>query len=501
MWGNALASLGTFLPLTLALLSAFADLAIAQPLDCLDGTVDVGRSGTPAAVLAINGSVGGTEHVVNAVPVEPISLYMSVAPIGPNPGNFVLYVWLGEPTEETVTPHPWNLGDMCFPTPYLGGVPLPRKVWNNIGKFPQLGYPSYPSGPAPCVVFLKPLGVPEPLSVTFQGFLLDDGSAATVPASVTNGVILRVADVPTPDGMVPIPAGDFEMGCHAETGDTCNGNELPVHAVHLDAYYMSVFEVTNQEYADALNWAWSQGELIQVTSGVVRKYGGGQNAYCDTTISSSYSRITWNGSTFGVVAEKEDHPMVCVSWWGAAAYSNWRSEMEGRAPSYDTTTWACNFDGDGYRLPTEAEWEYAARGGCHDPYHVWPWGNTIDGSMANYCYSGDPWETGATPLTTPVGYYDGAQTPPGTDMANGYGLYDVAGNVYEWCNDWYSSTYYGSSPYENPRGPVTGTYRVVRGGSWSGSAADLRCAGRGTCSPGFRGRYEGCGGFRLALTD
>ena len=81
--------------------------------------------------------------------------------------------------------------------------------------------------------------------------------------------------------------------------------------------------------------------------------------------------------------------------------------------------------------------------------------------MANYYPSGDPYETGAEPWTTPVGYYDGGQTPAGTDMANGYGLYDVVGNVWEWCNDWYDESYYSTSPENNPKGPASGSYRVV----------------------------------------
>jgi len=315
-----------------------AAAAAAQPLDCLDGTVDVGRSGTPATVLAINGRLGDTEHVVHALVGDTISVYMSVAPSGPNPANYALYVWLGEPTEATGTPHPRNVGDMCFPTPLLGGLPLPRKIWNNIGKFPQLGYPRYPSNPAPCAVFLKPLGVPDPLCVTFQGFLLDNGSAATVPASITNGVILRVGPIPMLSEMVLVPAGEFLMGCHSEIGESCDAWQLPVHAVYLDAFWMDVYEVTNRMYADALNWAWGEGGRIQVTDGVVHKYGDASTGYCATTASSAYSRITWNGSAFGVVAGKEDHPMVRLSWWGAAAFANWRSVIEGRTPSYDTTT-------------------------------------------------------------------------------------------------------------------------------------------------------------------
>jgi len=465
----------------------------AQPFDCLSGTVDLGENGTPATVLAINGTDGGPMHVVTVEVDKPVSVFMDLPPSGPNPAKFALYVWLGRPTVGTVTPQPAQLGDMCFPTPLTGGVPQPKKIWNNIGRYPQLGYPTYPSNPAPSTVFSKPSGLSSLLAVTFQGLILDNGSAANKPASITNAVILEVID--PVQGMALIPAGEFEMGCHPSS-IPCPAFELPLHLVYLGAFFIDVYAVTNQSYAEALNWAWSQGGLIQVTDGVVHKDGDTSTVYCDTTISSAYSGITWNGSTFGVVAGKEDHPMLMVTWYGAAAYSNWRSGMEGRSPSYDTTTWECDFDADGYRLPTEAEWECAARGGEYAPYYAYPWGNSIDGSNANYWDSGDPYETGPYPWTTPVGYFDGAQTPPGVDMANGYGLYDMAGNVWEWCNDWYSDTYYESSPYSDPRGPESGTTRAQRGGSWYVDDSQLRCSYRLGILPFYRNATIG---FRLAL--
>ena len=103
----------------------------------------------------------------------------------------------------------------------------------------------------------------------------------------------------------------------------------------------------------------------------------------------------------------------------------------------------------------------------------YPWGNTANGSNANFSGSGDIFE-GQTPATTPVGYYNGSQLPAGVDMANGYGLYDMAGNVWEWCWDWYGSTYYGDvTAINNPRGPMTGTARMLLGGGWANGGTNL----------------------------
>jgi predicted outer membrane repeat protein len=298
-----------------------------------------------------------------------------------------------------------------------------------------------------------------------------------------------------PAGMVLVPAGEFEMGDSFAEGDS---DELPVHDVYLDAYYIDKYEVTNQKYADALNWAWDQGGLVHVSGGVVYQYGGTTYAYCDTTTSSVYSRIEWDGSTFSVTAGKEDDPMVEVSWYGAAAVCNWRSAMEGLTPCYDLAAWTCNFDADGYRLPTEAEWEKAAGWDPVLAYHF-RFGehtdgcgyNCLDGQRANNSGSGDPYETGPDPWTTPVGFYNGALHVkvafgwPGSeteyqtqDAQSYYGCRDMSGNVWEWCGDWYDSEYYSSSPYNNPTGPALGAYRALRGGDWWNPARYCRSARR-----------------------
>jgi formylglycine-generating enzyme required for sulfatase activity len=285
-----------------------------------------------------------------------------------------------------------------------------------------------------------------------------------------------------------VPAGTFRMG---DVADGVNASELPVHNVTLNSFIIGRYEVTNAQYCAALNWANTAG-LVTVVSGVVKGVSNNQS-YCNTTtVLPAYSRIVWNGTVFSVVAGKEDHPMVMVTWMGAAAYCNWRSEMELKQPCYDTSTWACNFANNGYRLPTEAEWEYAARGGLDGLRY--PWGSTIVGAQANYSGSGDPYQVSPYPYTTPVGFYDGslryktdfnwpgaATSYQTTSGMNGYQMFDIAGNVNELCNDWFSSTYYSTRPDPdvNPTGPLTATAgRVIRSGSWNSSTNYCRLSQR-----------------------
>jgi len=167
---------------------------VVESLTCRSGMVDTATSAVPYPVLTVNGSEGDAHRVVTAGVGEAVSVFMDVSPSGPNPAKFALYVWLGEPTDGTVTPQPAQLGSMCFPTPLAGTTPQPKKIWNNIGRFEDLGYPDYPSSQAPSTVFSKGSGFADPLTATFQGFIMDSGSAANKPASITNAVVLKVVE-------------------------------------------------------------------------------------------------------------------------------------------------------------------------------------------------------------------------------------------------------------------------------------------------------------------
>ncbi|MBP7937352.1 MAG: SUMF1/EgtB/PvdO family nonheme iron enzyme [Phycisphaerae bacterium] len=317
-------------------------------------------------------------------------------------------------------------------------------------------------------------------------------NATNHSGDTTRAVNLSVNRRPIPPGMVFIPGGEFQMG------DTFNegvATERPVHGIHVDAFFMDCCPVTNRQFAEALNWAQGQGNLITVTSGSVYRSGVGTiNLYCDTVTSSSYSGITWDGLRFGVVAGKDNHPMVMVSWHGSAAYANWRSGMQSRPLCYDPSTGECN-SSDGYRLPTEAEWERAARGGAAGRRFPWSDSDEIQHARANYWSSANyVYDTSPTRGYHPA--FGSGTSPVGYFAANGYGLHDMAGNVWEWCNDWYAGDYYSGSPKDNPRGPTGGAERVLRGGGWLNHAYYSRAASRYYNHPGSRGPGYG---FRLIL--
>jgi sulfatase modifying factor 1 len=161
------------------------------------------------------------------------------------------------------------------------------------------------------------------------------------------------------------------------------------------------------------------------------------------------------------------NPVEQIRWSDAARYCNARSALEGLRPCYDLNTWECDFDANGYRLPTEAEWEYACRAGTKTAYYF---GNDLS-KLKNYAW----FEENSRAKPQPVG-----QKPP-----NPWGLHDMCGNVWEWCNDFYKVDYYQESPKDNPKGPKTGETKVVRGGAWKFSAESCRSAYRYNEDPGY----------------
>ena len=309
-------------------------------------------------------------------------------------------------------------------------------------------------------------------------------------------------DPNVPYDMAYIPDGGFEMGDHFSEADI---DERPVHAVLLDTFFMSKFEITNQQYCDYLNSAEDAGD-IKVDGGIVYASSDNSNSYpyCDMHSADHDSQIDYLSEVFSVTTkdgrDMSDDPMVEVSWYGAVSYCNWRSSEEGYEGCYNLSTWEYDLSKHGYRLPTEAEWEYAARGGLSGKRFPWNDPNishsqaNYDADPCSYSYDVNPnsgyhpdWEDGIRPYTSVVGSFG----------ANGYGLYDMAGNVREWCNDWYGSyEVCEPGPCDNPTGPVSGDYRVLHGGSWEFKAYNCRVARRLTNGPSSRNPNSG---FRIVL--
>jgi formylglycine-generating enzyme required for sulfatase activity len=280
-----------------------------------------------------------------------------------------------------------------------------------------------------------------------------------------------------------------------EFGEWWYAREVPVHEVEVGAFYIDRYEVSNERMRQAMQWAFEQGLLLAGPNGITNAVGDPQELL---SLDDAAAEISFDSGIFSVEAGLDNFPCVMVSWYGAMAYCSYNNQAQGLGDSIDMTDWSCDFAANGYRLPTEAEWEKAARGGLVDHYFPWEgsggsWSNHIDGTKANYESSNDGYDNGATPLA----YYNGSQRPVGSDMANGYGLYDMAGNVYEWCWDWYSGSWYSKAgaTTADTAGPPSGGSRLLRGGAWYRTPEFLRCSFRHFSNPDFS--YHAFG-FRCA---
>jgi len=253
----------------------------------------------------------------------------------------------------------------------------------------------------------------------------------TPTVTIIPTLALEIKDVEDVE-MVLVSEGTFKMGCNRSTA--CEG---PAHVVNLDSYYLDKFEVTNEQYSTC--------ELDQ---------------HCNQPKNTRY----YDDPNFA------QHPVVFINWYMAENYCAWR----------------------GARLPTEAEWEKAARASGMEMFN-YPWGDRFNGDLLNFCdinctrsAKNKSYNDGYSD-TAPVGMYEGGKSP--------YGVYDMAGNVIEWVADWYDKEYYASSPAQNPLGPEYGTYRVLRGGSWYDNLNNVRTFVRTSLSPTVAYNYVG---FRCA---
>ena len=290
---------------------------------------------------------------------------------------------------------------------------------------------------------------------------------------------VRIISNSPPLGMVFIPGGTFQMGDHFSEG---HSNELPLHSVTLDSFWMGRTEVTRGEYQFIMEWGLSHGYQFDRTN-VVGLF-------------------------------EADAPVYEINWYDAIKWCNAKSEMENRNPVYwfpdgmlafvfrtgrfdNVEAW---IDRNGYRLPTEAEWEYAARGGQTGKRFAC--GNTISHLQENYYADPSTYSYDISNTSGDNPFFTNRQfniAPVGALAPNGYGLYDMSGNLREWCWDRYASNYYTWSAETNPTGPAGSLYpdRVIRGGDDGLEAIYCRISARYYQT----NTWEGINGFRIAASE
>ncbi len=311
------------------------------------------------------------------------------------------------------------------------------------------------------------------LAVTQSPYGFVDVNSASGVQRFYRVVAFYETNNPAPAGMALIPAGTFEMGDTFSEGEPY---ELPLHEVYVSAFYLDKYELTKALWDKVVAWSATNGYSFDNAGA-----GKGPN-----------------------------HPVHSINWYDMVKWCNARSQMEGKPPAYytDASLTQIYKTGDlapsvnwkaGYRLPTEAEWEKADRGGASG--HRFPWSDvdTITHSQANY-FSSDTYAYDVSPTRgfNPQ-FNDGVwpyTSPVGSFAPNAYGLYDMAGNIWEWCWDW--AGLYPSDPQTDPHGPATdqGSGRVGRGGNWDYYAVHCRAAYRYGNAPGYSATNIG---FRCAL--
>ena len=281
------------------------------------------------------------------------------------------------------------------------------------------------------------------VTVSKTGYCSNIGSA-TVTTGNTATINIALTSASAIIEWISIPAGNFKMGSLG-IDPGAYSYEQPQHTVYLDAYQISKYEITNAHYKAFIDAGGYSDSAYWTTEG-----------WSWRTANSITEPCYWSSGQYNSGPSFPNHPVVGVSWYEAYAFCNWA----------------------GGHLPTEAQWEKAARG--TDSSNYWPWGSAWNAANCNSYFNASP-DTFA--YSSPVGYFSLGQSP--------YGLYDMAGNVWKWCNDWFQSDYYSVSPTSNPQGATSGTYRVIRGGSFSTNDAYCRTAIRYYDPPVYRYFYFG----------
>ena len=288
-----------------------------------------------------------------------------------------------------------------------------------------------------------------------------DDSPASFPQKITAPAIKEDnASITNSLGMklLMIRAGNFRMGA-SDTDKLALPKERPQHRVWISkGFYLGKFEVTRGEFRKFVTATGYQAEVHDIWDTGARYTGNKQVPF------ERGQQWNWEAPGFG----DDNHPVVNVNWYDAVEFCKWLSQTEGRT----------------YRLPTEAEWEWACRGGTIER---WSFGDD-EKDLAAHANILDASTIEKFDAAGVVNWNDAAPftSEPGKFKANPFGLHDMHGNVLEWCSDWFDASYYARSPVKDPRGLVTGTQRAIRGGCWFLRPIDCRSSCRGGAAPGAR---------------